>query len=143
MLKDIVKKVIKREEEQPVYGLNYQLIGGEDGCRNLTEKFYDVMATDPAAKELLEIHHHDLTEIRQKFFEFFSGWIGGPALFEQKYGHPRLRARHLPFPVTQQLRDQWMYCMNTALDETVEHKVLREQIRGAFAQLATHMINSD
>jgi hemoglobin len=120
----------------------YQLIGGEATARAISKRFYDIMESDPQAKELFAIHKNDMSIIREKFFEFLSGWLGGPALFEQKYGHPRLRARHLPFPVTEQLRDQWMYCMNKALDENIDNKVIRRQISAAFSQLATHMINS-
>lgn len=119
----------------------YQLMGGEATVRALANRFYDIMATAPEAKELYAIHPLPLDGIRQKFFEFLSGWLGGPALFEQKYGHPRLRARHLPFTVNQQLRDQWMFCMEQALDEVVENKMLRDGIRQSIGQLASHMIN--
>jgi hemoglobin len=119
----------------------YLLMGGEVAVRKLANRFYDIMETAPEAKELYAIHPLPLDSIRQKFFEFLSGWLGGPALFEQKYGHPRLRARHLPFTVNQQLRDQWMYCMDQALDEVVENKMLRDGIRQSLGQLATHMIN--
>lgn len=119
----------------------YQLMGGEAKVRQLADRFYDVMETAPEAKELYAIHPQPLHGTRQKFFEFLSGWLGGPPLFEQKYGHPRLRARHLPFTVNQQLRDQWMFCMNKALDEVVEHELLREGIRQSLGQLASHMIN--
>lgn len=119
----------------------YLLMGGEVAVRKLANRFYDIMETAPEAKELYAIHPLPLDSIRQKFFEFLSGWLGGPALFEQKYGHPRLRARHLPFTVNQQLRDQWMYCMDQALDEVVENKMLRDGIRQSLGQLASHMIN--
>ncbi len=109
--------------------------------RELANRFYDIMETAPEAKELYAIHPLPLTQIRQKFFEFLSGWLGGPPLFEQQYGHPRLRARHLPFTVNQQLRDQWMFCMEQALDEVVENKLLRDGIRQSLGQLASHMIN--
>lgn len=116
-------------------------MGGEAAVRRLANRFYDVMETAPEAHELLAIHPQPLDAIRQKFFEFLSGWLGGPALFEEKYGHPRLRARHLPFTVNQQLRDQWMFCMNQALDEVVEDAMLREGLRQSLGQLASHMIN--
>lgn len=119
----------------------FDMIGGEATVRLLANRFYDIMQSAPEAEELYRIHPLPLDKIRQKFFEFLSGWLGGPPLFEQQYGHPRLRARHLPFPVDQQLRDQWMFCMNTALNEVIEQKNLREGIRLSFAQLATHMIN--
>jgi len=119
----------------------YIMMGGEYCVRRLANRFYDIIQSDPLAKELYAIHPLPLDTIRQKFFEFLSGWLGGPALFEQKYGHPRLRARHMPFTVNEQLRDQWMLCMNKALDEVVEDKLLREGIRQSIGQLASHMIN--
>ena len=119
----------------------YVLIGGEPTVRRLADRFYDIMETAPEARELYAIHPLPLDGIRQKFFEFLSGWLGGPPLFEQKYGHPRLRARHLPFKVNQQLRDQWMFCMNQALDEVIEHDLVREGIRQSLGQLASHMMN--
>lgn len=119
----------------------YQLMGGETAVRHLANRFYDIMETAPEAKALYAMHPLPLDGIRQKFFEFLSGWLGGPALFEQKYGHPRLRARHLPFEVNEQMREEWMFCMNQALNEVVSDKVLREGIRQSIGQLASHMIN--
>ncbi|EKE68060.1 group II truncated hemoglobin [Gallaecimonas xiamenensis] len=119
----------------------YELMGGEAAARRLADRFYDIMETDPAAAELLALHPQPLDAIRQKFFEFLSGWLGGPGLFEEKYGHPRLRMRHMPFPVNQQLRDQWMYCMDKALAAEVANPQLRKALHNAFAPLATHMIN--
>jgi hemoglobin len=57
------------------------------------------MQNDDNAKDLLAIHPQPMLPIRQKFFEYLSGWLGGPALYETKYGHPRLRARHLPYSI--------------------------------------------
>lgn len=121
----------------------YHIMGGEAAVRALANRFYDVMETAPQAAELYAIHPLPLDEIRQKFFEFLSGWLGGPQLFESKYGHPRLRARHMPFTVNQQLRDQWMFCMDQALNDVVTNKMLQAGIRQSIGQLATHMINSD
>ncbi|WP_105265693.1 group II truncated hemoglobin [Pseudoalteromonas sp. T1lg76] len=121
----------------------YELMGGEKGARALANRFYDIMASDAYAKPLYDMHPQPLDRIRQVFFEFLSGWLGGPDLFVEKYGHPRLRQRHMPFPVTAELRDQWMYCMNKALDMEVDNPVLREGLRQSLTQLATHMINSD
>lgn len=109
----------------------------------MAERFYDVMESDPRAKDLLAIHPQPMTVIRQKFFEFLSGWFGGPPLFEEKYGHPRLRARHMPFTIDLKLRDQWLLCMYQVLDEQVEDELLKIQLRQRFTQLAHHMINTD
>ncbi|WP_105167184.1 group II truncated hemoglobin [Pseudoalteromonas sp. T1lg23B] len=121
----------------------YEIMGGESGARALADRFYDIMASDPYAKPLYDMHPKPLDRIRQVFFEFLSGWLGGPDLFVEKYGHPRLRQRHMPFPIDQDLRDQWMYCMNKALDEQIDNPLLREGLRHSLAQLASHMINQD
>ena len=76
-----------------------------------------------------------------KLFKFLSGWLGGADLYIEEIGHPRLRARHFPFPIGSAERDQWMFCMDQALDETAMDAELREMIRRALAQTATHMIN--
>ena len=119
----------------------YQLIGGAEATHRLANRFYDIMATAPEAAELYAIHPLPLDIIRQKFFEFLSGWLGGPGLFEEKYGHPRLRTHHMPFAVSPKLREQWMFCMNQALAEVVTDKMLREGLSEALGQLASHMIN--
>ena len=121
----------------------YEVIGGEQGARALANRFYDIMATDAYAKPLYDMHPQPLDKIRQVFFEFLSGWLGGPDLFAEQYGHPRLRQRHMPFAIDQTLRDQWMYCMDKALDLEVDNPLLREGLRQSLAKLASHMINKD
>lgn len=121
----------------------YQLIGGEQAVKQLANRFYDVMESDPHLADLLAIHPKPLNSVRERFFEFLSGWLGGPDLFVQKYGHPKLRARHLPFKVTAHQRDLWMLCMNQALAEIVTNTQMRRELQKSFYQLATHMINSD
>jgi len=119
----------------------YKLIGGEAGTRQLAEAFYDEMENNIHLQELLAIHKLPLTNIRQKFFEFLSGWLGGPGLFEQKYGHPQLRARHMPFKVTKKQRDLWMLCMNNAMRKVINDNEMERHLKRAFAQMASHMIN--
>ncbi|RUO42090.1 hemoglobin-like oxygen-binding protein [Pseudidiomarina aestuarii] len=121
----------------------YDQLGGEPAVRAIAERFYDIMETDPRAADLLALHPQPLDTIRQKFFEFLSGWFGGPALFEEKYGHPRLRARHLPFQIDIKMRDQWLLCMYQVLEEKVNDSLLKMQLRQQFTALAHHMINSD
>ncbi len=116
---------------------------GEQGVRDLANTFYDIMESDPKAAELLALHPQPMDLIREKFFEFLSGWTGGPQLFVEKYGHPRLRARHLPFPIDDKMREQWMYCMNKALEKEVGNPAVREHLLKAFAQMAAHMINKE
>ena len=81
----------------------YSLMGGEKSILSLVDRFYFYMGTLPEAKELRAIHALDLTATKVKLFKFLSGWLGGPDLFQQEYGHPRLRQRHFPFKVDQQV----------------------------------------
>ena len=88
---------------------HYQRIGGETGVRNLVDRFYDLMDTLPEAYEIRKLHAPDLSQAREKLFMFLSGWMGGPPLYEQAYGHPRLRMRHLPFAIGERERDEWLW----------------------------------
>ena len=95
----------------------YEVVGGEAGLRRLVDRFYEVMDTDPKAAVIRAMHQPDLSEANQKLFMFLSGWMGGPPLYIEKYGHPMLRARHLPFPIGESERDQWIYCMVRAMHD--------------------------
>ncbi|MCF2863821.1 group II truncated hemoglobin [Pseudoalteromonas sp. Cnat2-41] len=150
-MKQLLKRILKKDanssttaaktEHPTVSQTPYDMIGGEPGARSLANRFYDIMAQDEYAKPLYDMHPQPLDRIRQVFFEFLSGWLGGPDLFVEQYGHPRLRQRHMPFPIDKDLRDQWMHCMNKALDQEIDNPVLRENLRQSLAQLASHMIN--
>ncbi|MEN9433173.1 MAG: hypothetical protein RLZZ422_762 [Pseudomonadota bacterium] len=120
---------------------HYERLGGEQAVKQLTSRFYEIMDTIPEAWELRKVHPEDLTSSRDKLFKFLSGWFGGPSLYIQEYGHPRLRARHLPFPVNLQMRDQWLMCMDQALDEQVSDLELKQALQSAFHQMADHMRN--
>ena len=119
----------------------YEQIGGEENIRRLVDRFYDLMDARPEAAGIRRLHPEDLSGSREKLYLFLVGWTGGPPLYVQKYGHPRLRARHLPFPIGEAERDQWLLCMNQALDEVVEKALLKQQISLAFGQLADFMRN--
>lgn len=121
----------------------YDHIGGEAAILRLVERFYFYMDTLPEASEIRAMHAADLSGAHNKLFKFLSGWLGGPDLFVQEYGHPRLRQRHFPFAIDASARDQWMLCMNKALDELTMVAIFRENLTQALQQLATHMINQD
>lgn len=119
----------------------YEDVGEAEGVRALVDRFYDLMDELDEAAEVRALHPTDLTTSRQKFTEFLSGWMGGPQLYVAKYGHPRLRARHMPFPIATQARDQWMLCMTQALDELVVDEKTRTSLMSSFARVADHMRN--
>jgi hemoglobin len=116
-------------------------MGGALGVRNLVTRFYDLMSELPEAREVLQMHPENLASSREKLFMFLSGWLGGPQLYMERFGHPRLRARHLPFQIDSAASDAWMRCMRQALDESCQDALLKEQLRGAFQKLADHMRN--
>ena len=120
---------------------HYELIGGEAAVRRLVDRFYDHMDELPETWGIRKLHAEDLSNSRQKLFEFLSGWMGGPQLFVEKYGHPMLRRRHLHFPIDASARDQWMHCMQLALDEVVMDEKLRQALYQAFLKVADHMRN--
>ncbi|WP_148715490.1 group II truncated hemoglobin [Chitinolyticbacter meiyuanensis] len=119
----------------------YDMLGGEAVLRQLVDRFYDIMAADPRAAGIHAMHGADTTVIRQKFFEFLSGWLGGPQLFIEKYGHPRLRARHMPFAIGESERDQWLLCMFQAMAEVPMEDALRSHLEEAFTRTADFMRN--
>jgi len=119
----------------------YTYLGGDDGVRNLVFRFYELMDTLEETQHIRKMHPNDLAESKEKFFDFLSGWFGGPQRFIQKYGHPRLRMRHFPFKIDKRARDEWMLCMKIALAEQIREKSVRLQIEELFANMATHMQN--
>lgn len=121
----------------------YERIGGDPAVRRLVNRFYDTMDVLPEAAGIRAMHKEDLGEAREKLYEFLSGWLGGPPLYITRHGHPRLRARHLPFPIGESERDQWLLCMGQAVLEVVEDPEFRSQLMHAFAGVADHMRNRE
>ena len=121
----------------------YEVIGGEAAIRTLVEKFYYYMDTLPEAKGIRDMHQADLTSAESKLIKYMTGWLGGPNLYIEEYGHPMLRARHLPFAIGESERDQWMFCMNKAIEEVPMEPRLKTNLQTALQDLATHMINKE
>lgn len=119
----------------------YEQLGGEEALRRIVDRFYDLMSELPETQAIRALHPDDLTDSRNKLFKFLSGFFGGPPLYIEEYGHPRLRARHLPFPIGEDERDQWLLCMNRALDELVDDPLLVSQLKMTFFRTADHMRN--
>lgn len=119
----------------------YDLIGGETGLRGLVDRFYDTMDAFPEAAKVRAIHPADLSNSRDKLYMFLSGWSGGPPLYVQTFGHPRLRQRHMPFPIGREERDQWLWCMDKALHESGFDEELIVLLKGKFTEIANSMQN--
>ncbi|MCE9680554.1 group II truncated hemoglobin [Shewanella sp. AS1] len=128
-------------DRDPQQSNAYDKIGGEPVIAALAKQFYLQMQTDPEVSQLLALHSAPLEESEQKLFEFLSGWLGGPQLFHQRHGHPALRARHMPFAIDEQMRDQWLKCMKAAIELEIKEPQHKDAIYQAVATLADHMRN--
>jgi hemoglobin len=119
----------------------YEMMGGDAQVRALVDRFYDLMDLEPAFADLRQAHGSTLTDARDKLYWFLSGWLGGPNLYVEQFGHPRLRARHLPFAIGIKERDQWLACMFQAMKEVEVNPVLAERLEQSFFQTADWMRN--
>lgn len=120
----------------------YALLGGEDAVRGLVERFYGYMDDLPEAAPIRAMHADDLSGAKDKLFKFLSGWLGGPNLYQEEFGHPRLRMRHFPFAIGPDAVAQWLLCMRRALDETEADPAFREKLFAALTQTAQHIMNT-
>jgi len=120
---------------------HFERIGGAEKVRALVVRFYQLMDELPEAYGIRKLHAEDLQGATDKLYKFLTGWMGGPQLYVDEYGHPMLRARHLPFSIGNTERDQWLMCMNQALTEVVEDEALRQELSASFAKVADHMRN--
>jgi hemoglobin len=132
----------KQAEGTPGGQTPFEWIGGEAKVQALVDRFYDLMDLEPAYAELRAAHGSELARARQNLFWFLCGWLGGPQHYTDRFGHPRLRMRHMPFSIGIQERDQWVACMDQAMREVGVDQRLRERLRDSFMQTADWMRNS-
>ncbi len=128
-------------EDKTAFESPFVWIGGEERVHALVERFYDLMDLEPRYAELRFVHGSVLDDARQKLFWFLCGWLGGPQHYTDRLGHPRLKARHMPFKVGLVERDQWLVCMDQAMLETGVPPELRERLNTSFFQTADWMRN--
>ena len=121
----------------------YELLGGDVAVRGLVTRFYDLMDADPAYAGIRKLHQPDLSQAREKLYLFLSGWLGGPQLYAERFGHPMLRARHLPFGIGAAERDLWLACMSQAMREAGIDESLRRRLHDAFFKTADWMRNRE
>lgn len=121
----------------------YQLLGGEDGVRRLCEAFYDCMEQLPEAADIRRMHGEDLSGIRQKLFEFLSGWMGGPHLYAQKYGSICMTGPHRPFAIGPKERDQWLLCMDRALEQVGASEEVKAMLKQPLQNIADMIRNRE
>lgn len=126
-------------EEQTSF---FDQIGGRETVEKLVNIFYNYMDQLPEVITIRRQHQQDLSEARWKLTLFLTGWLGGPQEYTARFGHPRLRARHLPFPIGINERDQWLLCMFKAIEDVSEiQEPVRSALQNSLARLADHMRN--
>ena len=128
-------------QEKPPHDTPFEWIGGEAKVKALVDRFYDLMDLEPGYAQLRAAHGSTLDNARQRLAWFLSGWLGGPQHYTDRFGHPRLRMRHMPFSIGIQERDQWLACMDQAMGEVGVDPQLRERLRNSFFQTADWMRN--
>ncbi|HEX7644615.1 MAG TPA: group II truncated hemoglobin [Burkholderiaceae bacterium] len=126
------------EVEQPNA---FELIGGSEKLREMVDRFYDLMELEPEFAGIRALHPPTLDGSRDKLYWFLSGWMGGPSLYVERFGHPRLRARHLPYAIASGERDQWLRCMAWAMQDAGVDEGLRERLMHSFFDTADWMRN--
>ena len=119
----------------------FEALGGEPQVEALVERFDDLMELDPAYTALRAVHGPDLAQARQKLTWFLCGWLGGPQHYTERFGHPRLRMRHMPYTIGILERDQWLACMDQAMAEVGMAEAVRLRLRDSFFQTADWMRN--
>ena len=116
-------------------------IGGEPAIHAVVERFYDLMELEPGYAALRAVHGNTLEQARERLFWFLCGWMGGPQHYTERFGHPRLRMRHMHAPIGILERDQWLACMAQAMTETGVPEDLRQRLETSFFQTADWMRN--
>ncbi len=128
-------------QEKPKFDTPFEWIGGEAPVKALVERFYDLMDLEPGYTALRATHPGPLDNARQRLFWFLCGWLGGPQHYVERFGHPRLRARHLPFSIGIEERDQWLACMRQAMTDRQVDPALAERLHESFFNTADWMRN--
>ena len=129
-------------EDKPAAPNPFEWIGGEQKVQALVDRFYDLMDLEPKYAELRASHGTELDRARQNLFWFLCGWLGGPQYYTDRFGHPRLRMRHMPFRIGIKERDQWLACMDQAMGEVGVDATLRARLNQSFFQTADWMRNT-
>lgn len=120
----------------------YEIFGGEPFVRALCSRFYAIMDSDPAASACRAVHPPSLLRAEEKLYEYLTGWLGGPPLYTDKYGHPRLRSRHLAAKIGAEEVEGWLLCFRRAWRELVPASSTADTVMSRIEALGLHMRNT-
>ncbi len=111
---------------------------GQERLKIVIDRFYDIVFFESSISHLFKT---DQQVVREKQFMFLTQFLGGPQLYSQKYGHPKMRARHLPHAINEDAKDEWLRCMKIAIDSMNFEDNLGDALYNCFPQIAQHMVN--
>lgn len=120
----------------------YEMLGGDQAIRDLADAFYEAMDSLPEAAKIRAMHGESLVDIKQKLYEYLSGWLGGPSLYVERYGTICLTEPHAPYAIGEAESDQWMQCMEQALEKIEASEEVKQMLLPAFTQLANFIQNT-
>lgn len=120
----------------------YQILG-KDGIRRLADAFYDVMDERPQAATIRAMHAENMDLIKDKLYEYLTGWMGGPPIYAAKTGTVCLTDPHKPYPIGPDERDQWLDCMHEALERINASEELKKMLEQPLFQIADTIRNRD
>ena len=121
----------------------YRRLGGDQPLRSFVARLYQYMDNLPEVKPVRDMHAMSLNEAGERLFNFMSGWLGGPKLYHQFYGEPRLRRRHMHIAIGNTERDQWLLCARKALDDMSWQPTESNELMQRLHEMANHLRNQD
>ena len=125
----------------------YEVLGGEARLKALVDRFYALMDSEPEYQVIRKLHPPSLAGSNDKLYLFLTGWLGGPPVYVQKYGHPMLRARHLPFAIDQAARREWLRCFEETLEGAEDRygfpAAHLPNFRGFLREFSAWMVNRE
>lgn len=120
---------------------SFQAAGGVEGLTKLVDKFYEEMDHLPEARVIRQMHQSDLTQVKDKLVRFLCGWLGGPRLFQEKYGQISIPLVHRPFPIGVEESAAWMSCMQKAVSAQPFEEDFKRYLIEQLAVPAGRVIN--
>ena len=122
------------------YQTPYQALG-EAGIRALCNAFYDIMEDLPEAADLRRMHATDLGPMKEKLADYLVGWMGGPPLYADKHGTVCMTTPHEHYAIGPRERDQWLLCMEKALEATAVEEEVRSMLKDPLFRVADAVRN--
>lgn len=116
---------------------------GEEGIRNLTNAFYDYMDSAPEVAGIRAMHGKDLTAMKERLADYLTGWMGGPQRYAEKYGSVCMTSPHKPYAIGSAERDQWLLCMDRALEQIGADDELKQMLKEPMFAIADMIRNRD